>query len=56
MLHYQNHHRQGGNGKMSSNESMLDPEIEFDPNTFKFEEGEGLKEEDLPANHNNEIC
>lgn len=34
MLHYQNHHRQGGNGKMSSNEALLDPEIEFDPNTF----------------------
>lgn len=41
---------------MSSRESQLDLENEFDPETFQFEEGEGLKEEDLPANHNNDIC
>jgi|LauGreDrversion4_2_1035121.scaffolds.fasta_scaffold179953_2 hypothetical protein len=30
--------------------------FDFDPNTFQFEEGEGLREEDLPANHINDIC
>jgi len=55
MLHYQNHHQ--GGGKMSINyKEIQGVNFDFDPNTFQFEEGEGLREEDLPANHINDIC
>ena len=40
----------------NSRDSQQDPNIEFDPESFQFEEGEGLREEDLPANHINDIC
>lgn len=59
MHHYQLHHSSGQQAKLlekdGSGTSNSKDNIHFDPSTYQFEDGEGIREEDLPPNHVNDI-